>query len=140
MKFGASFGLHEQFWVHAHLETSSESVSLRDWALKANLADLPDCTRWGRGEDNMDVHAFYFCEGVYPFCRHVEEYMAHIDPKQLELLDVVYVVDNVEPPWKGEKRTVFLAIQALDHMVIWTTQKKGVYDGAQLFDHYLIFF
>ena len=27
--------------------------------------------------------------------------MACVDPKQLVLLDVGYIVDNVDPPWKG---------------------------------------
>ena len=46
------------------------------------------------------------------------------------LLDVCYVVDNVLPPFQGEKRVVFLAILAAARMVIWTTRKKGLYDDA----------
>ena len=48
------------------------------------------------------------------------------------LLDVGYVVDNVLPPFQGEKRLVFLAILAVARMVIWTTQKKGLYDDANV--------
>ena len=47
-------------------------------------------------------------------------------------LDVGYVVDNVLPPFQGEKRVVFLAILAVARMVIWTTRKKGLYDDANL--------
>ena len=50
------------------------------------------------------------------------------------LLDVVYVVDNVLPPFQGEKRMVFLAILAVARMVIWTTRNKGLYDDAN-FSH-----
>ena len=35
------------------------------------------------------------------------------------LLDVGYVMDNVGPPFLGEKRVVFLAILAVARMVIW---------------------
>ena len=50
------------------------------------------------------------------------------------LLDVGYVVNNVLPPFQGEKRKVFLAILAVARMVIWTTRKKGLYDDAN-FSH-----
>ena len=43
------------------------------------------------------------------------------------LLDVV---DNVDPPWKGEKWVVFLMILAVARMVIWVTLKKGLYYDA----------
>ena len=59
---------------------------------------------------------------------------ARIEPKQLVLLDVGYVVDNVLPPFQGEKRVVFLAILAVARMVIWTTGNKGLYDDAN-FSH-----
>ena len=54
--------------------------------------------------------------------------------KQLILLDVDYVVDNVLPPFKGEKRVVFLVILAAARMMIWTTRKKRLYDDAN-FSH-----
>ena len=50
------------------------------------------------------------------------------------LLDVGYVVDNVLPPFQGEKRVVFLAILAVARMVIWTTRNKELYDDAN-FSH-----
>ena len=50
------------------------------------------------------------------------------------LLIVGYVVDNVLPPFQGEKRVVFLAILAVARMVIWTTRKKGLHDDAN-FSH-----
>ena len=50
------------------------------------------------------------------------------------LLDVGYVVDNVLPPFHGEKRVVFLAILDVARMVIWTTRNKGLYDDAN-FSH-----
>ena len=57
-----------------------------------------------------------------------------IEPKQLVLLDVGYVVDNVLPQFQGEKRVVFLAILAVARVVIWTTRNKGLYDDAN-FSH-----
>ena len=50
------------------------------------------------------------------------------------LLDVGYVVDNVLPPFQGEKRVVFLAILAVARMVIWSTRNKGLCDDAN-FSH-----
>ena len=60
--------------------------------------------------------------------------MTRIEPKQLVLLDVGYVVDNVLPPFQDEKRVVFPAILAVARMVICTMRKKGLYDDAN-FSH-----
>ena len=79
------------------------------------------------------MHAYY-CERVCPFWDHVGEWTARIEPKQLVLFDVGYVVDNVLPPFQGEKRVVFLAILAVARMVIWSTRNKGLYDDAN-FSH-----
>ena len=46
--------------------------------------------------------------------------MAYIDPKQLVLLDVGYVGDNVLPQFQVEKRVMFLVILAEARMVIWS--------------------
>ena len=46
------------------------------------------------------------------------------------LLDVWYVLDNVDPPFQGEKRVVFLVILAVVRIVIWLTRNKGLYEGA----------
>ena len=101
---------------------------------KAGLADMPDCPRCSSGLEETAEHAFYYCERVRPFWDHVGEWTARIEPKQLVLLDVGYVVDNVLPPFQGEKRVVFLAILAVARMVIWITRKKGLYDDAN-FSH-----
>ena len=104
---------------------------------KAGLADMPDCTRCASGLEETAEHAFYYCERVRPFWDHVGKWTARIEPKQLVLLDVGYVVDNILPPYrrkKGEKRVVFLAILAVARMVIWTTRNKGLYDDAN-FSH-----
>ncbi len=42
------------------------------------------------------------------------------------LPDVGYVVDNVLPPYQGEKRVVFLAILAVARMVIWTIENSWI--------------
>ena len=96
---------------------------------------MPDCRRCGSGLEETAEHAFYYCERVRPFWDHVGEWTARIEPKQLVLLDVGYVIDNVLLPFQGEKRVVFLAIlAAVARMVIWTTPKKGLYDDAN-FSH-----
>ena len=95
---------------------------------------MPDCARCGSGLEETAEPAFYYCERVRPFWDHVGEWTARIEPKQLVLLDVGYVVDNVLPPFQGEKRVVFLAILAVARMVIWMTRNKGLYDDAR-FSH-----
>ena len=64
------------------------------------------------------------------FWSHVGEWTARIDPKQLVLLDVGYIRDNVDPAWKGEKRVVFLVTIAAVRIVICVTQKKELYEDA----------
>ena len=63
--------------------------------------------------------------------------MTRIEPKQLVLLEVGYVVDNILPPYQDEKRVALLTILAVTRMVIWT---KGLYDDANFSHHDLIFF
>ena len=86
---------------------------------------MPDYIRCGSGLEETAEHAFNYCERVRPFWDHVEEWTACI-----VLLDLGYVVDNVLPPFQGEKRVVFLAILAVARMVIRMTRKKGLYDDA----------
>ena len=93
---------------------------------------MPDYSSSGSSMEETAEYAFYYCEQVDPFWDHLREWTARIEAKQLVLLDVGYVVDNVLSPFQGEKRVVFLAILAPDRMVIWTTRKKGLYDDAKL--------
>ena len=67
---------------------------------RAGLADMPDCPRCGNGLEQTAEYAFYYRERVRPFWDHVGEWMARVEPKQLVLLDVGYVVDNVLPPFQ----------------------------------------
>ena len=50
------------------------------------------------------------------------------------LLNVGYVIDNIVPPYKGEKHVNFLVILAVARMVICVTRNKGLYEGAN-FSH-----
>ena len=129
---GSSFLNNSEFSLTWRLVRNA--LSLRGLNFKAGLADKPDCPRCGSGLEETAEHAFYYCERVRPFWDHVGEWTARIEPKQLVLLDVGYVVDNVLPPFHGEKRVVFLAILAVARMVIWTTWNKGLYDDAN-FSH-----
>ena len=116
------------------------ALPLLDLNYRAGLADMPDCVRCGSGLEETVEHAIYYCERVRPFWDHVGEWTACIEPKQLVLLNVGYVVDNVLPPFQGEKRVVFLAILAVSRMVIWTTRKKGLYDDANFSHRELILY
>ena len=115
-------------------------LPLVDWAFKAVLAGMPDGLRCVSGLEEMALHAFYYCERVSPFWNHVREWTVHIDTKEFVLLDVGNVVDNVDPPFRGEKRLVFLAILAMAGILIWETRKKGLYDGANFSHRDLILF
>ena len=98
---------------------------------RAGLADITDCARCGSGLEETADYAFYYGKWVRSFWDHVGEWTARIEPKQLMLLDVGYIVDNILPPFLGEKRVVFLAILAVAKMMIWTTE---LYDDAN-FSH-----
>ena len=134
LELGTRIELLEQLWVLAHLVTYSECVTPCRLNYKVGLADMLDCARCSSGLEETAEHAFYYCEWVRPFWDHIGEWTACIEPKQLVLLNVGYVVDNVLPPFQGEKRVVFLAILAVARMVIWTTWNKGLYDNAN-FSH-----
>ena len=129
---GSNFLNNSEFSLTWRL--ARNALALRDWAYRACLSDMPDCPRCSSGLEETAFHAFYYCERVRPFWSHVEEWTAHISPRQLVLLDVGYVIDNVVPPYKGEKRVVFLAIPAVARMVIWVTRNKELYEGAN-FSH-----
>ena len=93
-----------------------------------------DCARCSNGLEETAENAFYYCNQVRSFWDHIREWTAHVEPKQLMLLDVGYIVDNVLPLFRREKGVVFLAILAVARMVIWKMRKKGLYDNAN-FSH-----
>ena len=109
---------------------SRNALPLLSLNFRAGLADIPDCTCCGSGLEETAEHAFYYSEWVCSFWDHVGEWTARIEPKQLVLLDVGYVVDNFLHLFQGEKRVEFLTILAVARIVIWTTRKKGLYDDA----------
>ena len=106
------------------------ALPLHDWAYRACIADMPDCPCCGSDLEEMVLHAFYYCEWFRPFWSDVEEWTARTSPGGLVLLDVGYFLDNVDPPFQGEKRMVFLVILAVARMVIWQMRNKGLYEGA----------
>ena len=89
------------------------ALALNDWAYRACIADMPDFPRCGSGLEETASHAFNYFERVCPFWSHVEKWTASISPGELVLLDVGYVLDNVDPPFQDEKRVVFLVILAV---------------------------
>ena len=94
---------------------------------------MSDWARCGSGLKETSAHVFFYCKQVRPFLDHVGKWTAGIEPKQLVVLDVGYAVDNVLPPFQGEKRVVFFAILAVARIQIWTTRKKELYDDANFF-------
>ena len=132
MELGARIELREQLRVLAHQATCTETLLSLNF--RAGLAEMLDCARCASGLEEMVEHAFYYYKRVRPFWDHSGEWTARIEPKQIVLLDVGYVVDNVLPSFQGEKRVMFLAILAVARLVIWTTRKKGLYDDAN-FSH-----
>ena len=114
------------------------ALPLLGWNFRAGLADMPDYVRCGSGLEETAKLAFYYCERVLPFSHRIQA--ARIESKQLVLLDVGYVVDNLLPLFQGEKRVVFLAILAVARMGILTTWKKDLYDDANFFHRDLILF
>ena len=90
---GSSFLNNSEFSLTWRLVRNA--LSLRGLNFKAGLADMPDCPRCGSELEETAEHAFYHCERVCPFWYHVGEWTARIEPKQLVLLDVCYVVDNL---------------------------------------------
>ena len=113
---------------------AQNALALNDLAYRAFLADMPDCPRCDSGLEETALHAFYYCEWVRPFWSHVGEWTACISPKQPVLLDLGYVLDNVDPPYKGEKSVVCLTFLAVAQMAIWATRNKGLYEGEN-FSH-----
>ena len=103
-------------WLLEQFRVLVLALPLLGLNLRAGLADMPDCPRCGSDTEETAEHAFNYCERVRPFWDYVGEWTARIEPKQLVLLDVGYVIDNVLPPFQGEKRVVFLTILAVTGM------------------------
>ena len=129
---GSNFLNNSEFSLTWRL--AQNALPLLGLDFRAGLADMPNCACCSSGLEEMTEHAFNYGERVRPFWYHVGEWTARIEPKQLLLLDVGYVIDNVLPLFQGEKRVVFLAILAVARMVIWTKRKKGLYDDTN-FSH-----
>ena len=113
---GSGFLNNSEFLLTYRL--ARNAFHLLGLSFRAGSANMPDCVRCSSGLEETTEHAFYYCERFRPFWDHVGEWTACIEPKQLVLHDVGYVVDNVLPPFRGEKRVVFLAILAVVRMVI----------------------
>ena len=133
LELGARIELLEQR-VLTHLLTCTECVTPSRLELQRGPGRHARLCLLRQGFRRNGCARFYYCERLRPFWDHVGEWTACIEPKQLVLLDVGYVMDNVLPPFQGKKRVVFLAILAVARMVIWTTIKKGLYNDEK-FSH-----
>ena len=132
LKLGARFRLLKQLQVLGHLAACMECIApfwleLQSWP--GRHAQLSSLHQWlGKKAEHT-----YYCERVHPSWNHVK-------PKQLILLNVSYIVDKVLCQFQGEKHVVFLVILAVARRVVWMTQKKGFYDGANFSHRDLILF
>ena len=104
-------------------------------AFKVCIAEMLNYICWGSRLEEMAEYTFYYCELVCPFSDYARKVKAHISPKQLVQLNMVYITDNVNPPWTGMKMMVFLRITVMARMVIWMTWLKRLYDVLS-FSHY----
>ena len=95
---GSGFLNNSEFLPTRRLARNALPLNYR--ALSASVADMPDCPRCGSSLEETALHAYYYCERVSPFWNNVEEWTACIDPKQLVLVDLGYVVENVDPPYQ----------------------------------------
>ena len=124
---GSSF-LNSEFSLTWRL--ARNALPLRDLNYKAGLIALAAAVGWKKRLSTPSTTASESAR----FGITSVKWTARIEPKKLVLLDVGYIVDNVLPPFQGEKRMVFLVILAVPRMVIWTTRNKGLYDDAN-FSH-----
>ena len=139
MELGTRLELLEQLQVLADLAACPKGVVLQRLGFQSVLGRhdrLSSLQQWFRGNVFARLLLLRAGSPVLESCQRVDS--PH--PKQLVLLDVGYVVDNVGPPYQGEKRVVFLAILAVARMVIWEKQNKGLYDGANFSHRDLILF
>ena len=90
---GSSFLNNSEFSLTWQLARNALPLLGSDF--RAGLADMPDCACCSSGLEETAEHAFYYCVRFRLFWNHVGEWTARIEPKQLVLLDVGYVVDNI---------------------------------------------
>ena len=134
LELGARIELLEPLQVFAHLVTCTEHVASSRLELQSGPGrHVWLCSLWQWFRRNSWA-CLLLLRVSPPVLGSRREWTARIEPKQLVMLDIGYVVDNVLTPFLGEKRVVFLAILAVARMVIWTTRKKGLYDDAN-FSH-----
>ena len=133
---GSGFLSNSEFSLTWRL--ARNALPLANVLYKADSAAMPFCTRCDSGLDETAKHAFFYCSKVHPLWKYVNEVTSRIAPDMLIPLDVSYVVDNVSPPFSGEKRKVFFAELAVARMVIWTTRLRGLYGKQSFSCHDLI--
>ena len=129
MELGARF--LKNFELSLTWRLARNALSRLSLKFRAGLVDMPDCARCGSGLEETAVHTFYYYERVRPFWDHVGEWNARIEPTLLMLLDVGYIVDNVLPPFQGEKRVVFSSCSQNGDL---DDAKEGLSDDAS-FSH-----
>ena len=94
---GSSFLNNSKFSLTGRLAWNT--LPLLGLNFRAGLTDMPDCARCSSGLEEMAEHTFYYCEQVRPFWDYIGEWTTRLEPKQLVLLDIGYIVDNVFRPF-----------------------------------------
>ena len=127
LELGARIELLEQLRVLTHLVTCSECVIPSRLELQSGPgrhAWLPSLRQWLGRNGWARLLLLRASPPVLGSRRGVD------GSHRTQTARAAHVVDNVLPPFHGEKRVVFLAILAVARLVIWTTRKKGLYDDA----------
>ena len=126
----ARLELLEQLWVLAHLAACPECVASQRLGFRNVLGRL--LSRLSRLLQCFIRNCYarlLLQQAGSPVLESRRGADARISPWQLVLHNVGYVVDNVDPPYQGEKRVVFLTILAAARMLIGETRNKELYDG-----------
>ena len=81
------------------------ALPLANEAFKACIAEMPDCVHWFSRDNWARLQLLRAGPPILDYvCSH---------RSQIVLLDVGYIFDNVDLPWRGEKRGLFLVILAV---------------------------
>ena len=144
------YGPSSTFWVQWPFTASERTILGTSGGLRFGPSQWAARLNGGGGPLPLELGARFGLLEQFRVLAHLAACTEHvarsgitlvrIEPKQFVLFDVGLVVDNVLPPFQGEKPVVFLAILAVARMVIWTTRKKGLYDDANFSYRDLILF
>ena len=113
MESGTRFRLLEQLWVLIHLVACTQCIALCWLGFQGRLGRHAPLASAVAADWKKLLCSPTAASRFAPFWSHIREWIACMDPKQFVPLDIGYVVDNVDPLYRGEKHVVFLMILAV---------------------------